>query len=641
MKQNVILASFCKPLKETIRGEAVFSHASFHVMPLHWIRASALADEEIDASCNLMIFALDLVDSNEHILGKIWEQSPTIVAFSCHAWNIQKVLGICRRIKIVLPNVTIVLGGPEVSDCEFVFRRNPFVDIIVLGEGEIAFKKLLRALIHSKSSQFEIAGVCSNHDGKIAINSPGRPLDPKNLHSPYSESFIESLSGLVLYGTSRGCSFSCKFCSWHHSPKRLFPIDCVEIDLGCLLSNEKIKGIWFSDSEIDLGSIRTKRILKFVIENNVHDIKMFAFFNFLRADDEGIRLYSEANFSESPIIGLQSSSQKLHDNSGRKWFKVKKLEEKLPGILSHFPSASFDVIYGLPGDSYQKFKKTLRWCLDHGIKNLNLHRFMVTPGTEYSKNSAKNGIVFDRDVPHLSYASDSYSYSDIIKMESLANNFKILMSLLEPADYQTLNSNNIDLIQVMEDIDKHSVGWDSFFERKQEYDIEGIKGDVIKLVRRYFKSITNSKEIFQMIDELLSSRQKERQKKKQSDKGNEATGESPDGQALRNMLESYARKIILPQEIGQQFIGDWRLENISIDTGIVYVFRWKTAAFRIKLTKRDDNAPRLSYTKNFNIFYIDDDVAKDIPASERDSLLASFVSMARRGDTGDVSDHLT
>ena len=66
-----------------------------------------------------------------------------IVAFSCYIWNITQTLAVCQKIKNLNPNTKILLGGPEVSyEYEDIISLD-YVDYIIVGEGEIAFKEFL------------------------------------------------------------------------------------------------------------------------------------------------------------------------------------------------------------------------------------------------------------------------------------------------------------------------------------------------------------------------------------------------------------------------------------------------------------------------------------------------------------------
>ena len=70
-------------------------------------------------------------------------------------------------LKTVLPNVKIVLGGPEVSyDVHDWLRRIEEVDYIIMGEGEVSFKQMLRHF-NGEIPLEEVPGICYLEEGKV------------------------------------------------------------------------------------------------------------------------------------------------------------------------------------------------------------------------------------------------------------------------------------------------------------------------------------------------------------------------------------------------------------------------------------------------------------------------------------------
>ena len=70
-----------------------------------------------------------------------------MIGFSCYIWNIEETIKVIQMIKKIDPTIIMIVGGPEVSyDVhEWMKRVNEF-DFIIVGEGEEAFKRLLREL---------------------------------------------------------------------------------------------------------------------------------------------------------------------------------------------------------------------------------------------------------------------------------------------------------------------------------------------------------------------------------------------------------------------------------------------------------------------------------------------------------------
>jgi len=72
------------------------------------------------------------------------------------------------KFEMVLPDVKIILGGPEVSfDPHDILRSNRFVDYVMAGEGEGAFGLLLRSFTDEGINPDAIEGLSYRKNGEI------------------------------------------------------------------------------------------------------------------------------------------------------------------------------------------------------------------------------------------------------------------------------------------------------------------------------------------------------------------------------------------------------------------------------------------------------------------------------------------
>ena len=150
----------------------------------------------------------------DFIASDIYKENPDVIGFSTYIWNLTETLEICEILKIVKPEIKIILGGPEVSfGGEKILKDNPFIDFIVYGEGEETFKELMEALISNNGKYNNINGLIHIADDKVVTNSP-RPLikDLNTIPSPYKNMGNEFRNKIVYFESSRGCPFGCEFC---------------------------------------------------------------------------------------------------------------------------------------------------------------------------------------------------------------------------------------------------------------------------------------------------------------------------------------------------------------------------------------------------------------------------------------------
>ena len=141
-----------------------------------------------------------------------------ILLCSCYVWNWEVTKQLAKKVKATNPNCLIILGGPQVPNrTENFFEENPFVDIIVHGEGEIVLENILTAYIKDKDFS-KINGI-EMKDYRTPPNP--RIKDVNILPSPYLTNLILNLveqktdiKYIAAWETNRGCPYPCTFCDW-------------------------------------------------------------------------------------------------------------------------------------------------------------------------------------------------------------------------------------------------------------------------------------------------------------------------------------------------------------------------------------------------------------------------------------------
>ena len=136
----------------------------------------------------------------EEILAGIYRKKPDVVGFSCYIWNIEYVLDVAENLKKICPQVEIIFGVPEVSyDAEKVLQRYPFVDLVMVGEGENTFREYAAFLLGERggktfgyrrpllperrreSSIYGTAYADENGRSRISLPRPGADGKPHHL----------------------------------------------------------------------------------------------------------------------------------------------------------------------------------------------------------------------------------------------------------------------------------------------------------------------------------------------------------------------------------------------------------------------------------------------------------------------------
>src|SRR6185436_767478 len=89
-------------------------------------------------------------DTHQHpldVVEALLARQPSIVGFGVYIWNVSQTTEVIATLKRVRPDLTIVLGGPEVS---FEVEQQEIVDLadyVITGEAEFKFAELCGQLL--------------------------------------------------------------------------------------------------------------------------------------------------------------------------------------------------------------------------------------------------------------------------------------------------------------------------------------------------------------------------------------------------------------------------------------------------------------------------------------------------------------
>lgn len=126
-------------------------------------------------------------------------ERPRIVGFGVYIWNVGRMTELVCALRARLPDVKIVLGGPEVSHETDSQPLVALADHVVTGAAEHAFARLAQALLHGPRPLMRIV--------------PGDDPDPESLALPHPFYDERDIAHRHLYlEASRGCPFKCAFC---------------------------------------------------------------------------------------------------------------------------------------------------------------------------------------------------------------------------------------------------------------------------------------------------------------------------------------------------------------------------------------------------------------------------------------------
>lgn len=348
-----------------------------------------------------------LNSSDAEISELVLKHSPDIVCFSCYVWNTAKTLGIISEIKKKRPGIVLLLGGPEcTSDLVKTFAPGPVFDIMIKGEGEKPFRIILDELHRSGKLPLSMNGIIYyNRDSGGFSENPGEPPleDINAVPSPYLNGIIQlnDIAGSIIgIETQRGCAFHCGYCNYTKGYKtiRYFDIDRIISELDLIMSH-KPKQLYLMDPMFNSDKNRAKKILRYIAEKN-RDKKTIVSTEMLldTMDEELLETAAEAGVATIEV-GIQTFNPRALKYLNR-FRNEKNLIANLASGLKHGLNLVPQLIYGLPGDTVADFYDSFDRMYAFDMKEFDIFRLLILPGTEFRKKAVEYGLVFDRLPPY-------------------------------------------------------------------------------------------------------------------------------------------------------------------------------------------------------------------------------------------------
>jgi radical SAM superfamily enzyme YgiQ (UPF0313 family) len=355
----------------------------------------------------------------ERLLRDIIRGRPRLIGFCCYIWNIELVLKLTGAVKALMPETTLVLGGPEASfRAESLLAEQPAVDYILSGQGEYSFAELCAGC-----DPAQIPGL-SYRSGCVRSN-PVSPL-PLPPPFPYSDAYFAALAGRISYiETSRGCPFRCAFClSGGDSGVTYLSVEQTKADLLRLMASGT-QTIKFTDRTFNSAPSRAREIWRYLIGLHADGKGTGVCFHFEIGADllcrEDLELLASAPAGLFQLeAGLQTFNEESLAACGRKTDSTR-LESSLRALIDagniHVHA---DLIAGLPREDAASFRDSLDRAYTLRPHMLQLGFLKLLHGSRLRAEADRYGYRFTPYPPYEVLQSDAISFEDLQCLKSAA-----------------------------------------------------------------------------------------------------------------------------------------------------------------------------------------------------------------------------
>lgn len=396
--------------------------------------ASALLETKLFDRDDISLVDANTDENENAVLSRILAKRPQIVGFSLYCWNTKKSIAIASRLRAKSPGMAVIAGGPDAEwfACKdsdggrrFESASNPF-DAIFLGEGESSVQAWFR---NGAAEKFAVPANGENRLGSLLSHQnigpgvvprliPNLPCDAATLPSPWlNDVLTPPRGGAIAWELTRGCPFHCTYCYEGRglSSVRHFPPERLEHELD-LFAARGVSKVFVLDPTFNLQRQRTLSLLKLFAEKG-RGIYWYFEIRAELLDASQARAFAELSCSLQ--IGLQSAHNEVLRNVGRD-IDRKRFSHKIALLNGAGAVFGFDLIYGLPGDSFGGFCESLDYALSLMPNHLDIFPLAVLPGTALFDQKEKFALDCSDDPPYLLYGHPTFPPEEMKKAQRLA-----------------------------------------------------------------------------------------------------------------------------------------------------------------------------------------------------------------------------
>ncbi len=327
--------------------------------------------------------------------------APAVMGFSNYIWNTEYNKALARKVKEKYPECVIIFGGHNVPPEADFLEKYDYIDFLIHGEGEEAFKGILLQLKKDVPDFYSVNNISFRTKDGGYFTTEEVVLDKTDFPSPYLTGVFDDIIKEnpdmqldAILETSRGCPRSCAYCDWGctNSKVKLFPLERVLKEIEWF-SEHKVAFLWGADANFGayerdeiivdkLIEMREKTGYPERIRINYAKNRYEAVFNINR------KLEKFGLSKEGATLSFQSLNPDTLEAIGRKNMSLDKFRDIMQMYRSEGVTTYSELILGLPCETYESFCRGLGQLLEAGQHRLiNVYNCEILPNSPMANRS--------------------------------------------------------------------------------------------------------------------------------------------------------------------------------------------------------------------------------------------------------------
>jgi len=365
-------------------------------VPIGMGYVASYLDKEFGNKIELLMFR-----KFEELYDELNKTEPDLIAFGSFSWNTNLTDQVITYLRERVPDVTIVVAGPNVSAARNralrFFNENKNINYLIPNEAEQPLANIINLMIQNNDvrpfSGIDAEGCyyINTETGEMEGSSMDRYLgDINDIPSPFlngmMDRFLSDANYLPIIQTARGCPYRCTFCvsgkeSWNKI--RQFDIERVYSEIDYVQKKSKTPFLRLADENFGLLK-RDVEIAEYIVKKNNET-----------GFPTGMSIYTDKNPNDRvkkinlllkdylPFnISFQSATPEVLANIKRINLRENHIQEAIDFAEEHNLKLVSELIFGLPGETIESFHKSIDRLVGYGFESIILIQLYILRGSE-------------------------------------------------------------------------------------------------------------------------------------------------------------------------------------------------------------------------------------------------------------------
>lgn len=396
--------------------------------------------------------------SPEETLAEIRKRTFDLVGITALSTQYAFVKWLAKEIKVYHPQACIIVGGQLAHYNPHTLIGNTMVDVCVIGEGEVT----VQDLVYNLNDLSRVRGIAYRDESGRYRRNPdrGRITNPEVIPFPLWDAF--NMDYYFTHGffgsrahrcvnilTSRGCPYSCTFCSLSFPNVTYRSVDNVIDEIRHLKENYGVDGIEFCD---ELFVISKKRVYEFC--EKLKPLKIAwggqGRANIVNDDEKLLKAMKDAGAAYIGF-GLESATSDMLSRMQKKTT----VEQNINCVRTAQKVGLVVVaqyMFGFPGETLESIKAGIDYFKEiHYIPPIgpnappHISLTVALPGAQLYEDCKQSGMITDED-EYLSKISRGYYFNEEIVVNLTSFTDQELIDLKTLAE-QTMVENYMEWIR--------------------------------------------------------------------------------------------------------------------------------------------------------------------------------------------------